>query len=184
MRKLAKSLMMVLGLAALVAACSGGESNCRVGCPKPAWVDKPPKLAAAGYSKGINPGVCRTLAEDDGRHKLAREISVKVSGLLEQSLKQVVGPEAAEVYGHQYAEGITRTLHHQYLSGTHVEEYFEECCGDQAYYALVTLEKDGMLQAANEAAKQAAQKLMGEAEAKHEELRTHLEEAIKKEFGN
>jgi hypothetical protein len=175
MHLLALGLVMV---AAVTAACGGGN-QCRKDCPKPVWVDNPPTLGAVGVGKGINVSVARDLAEDNGRHKLAQTISVKVSGLLENSLQQVLGPEG-EMTGHQYAEGIKRTLYQQYLSGTQVIHYWEDCCvGD--YFVLITIEKDALIAAANQAAKQAAEKLLQNAEEKHEELRKKFDEELQKE---
>ncbi len=172
--------LMIVGTLALT-ACSAGVTDCRVACPKPAWVDMPPVLGGVGYKKGIDPGTARTLAEDDARHKIAREISAKVAGLLEQSLQQVTGAEG-EITGHNYAEGITRTLHKQYLSGSRVSQYWEDCCNG-GYYALVTIEKEALMAAANDQAKAAAKKLLANAEAKHEELSSKFNELLEKEFG-
>lgn len=179
-----KTMTMSVGLIVVVgmflAACSGA-STCRTSCPRPAWVDKPPVLGGVGYKQGINVGVARTLAEDDARHKIAREISVKVAGLLEQSLQQVLGPEG-EKTGHEYVEGITRTLHKNFLSGSRVSEYWEDCC-DGGMYALVTIEKEALMEAANAQAKAAAEKLLAQAEEKHEELSKKFNDLLEKEYG-
>ena len=181
MKESAMKTLVLLVTAGMVVGCSAGMDNCRMACPRPAWADTPPVLGAIGVKKGINVGTARTLAEDDGRHKLAREISVKVSGLLEQSIQNVAGAEG-EMTGHDYAEGITRTLHKQFISGSRVTQYWEDCC-DGTMYALVTIEKEALLEAANQAAKHAAKKLLKEAEGKHEELSKKFNELLDKEFG-
>jgi len=180
MNKILATVGMMAGLGMLLVACSGANT-CRMSCPRPAWVDKPPVLGAVGYKQGINVGTARTLAEDDARQKIAREISVKVAGLLEQSLQQVLGPEG-EKTGHEYAEGITRTLHKNLISGSRVSEYWEDCC-DGGMYALVTIEKEALMEAANAQAKAAAEKLLAQAEEKHEELSQKFNELLEKEYG-
>ena len=179
MRRVLEAVGLVVVMAMLVAAC-GGDQHCRSACQKPAWVDNPPVLSAAGAGKGINAGMARELCADKGRHALAREINVQVAGLAEQSWQQVIGAND-ENTGHQYAEGITRSLHKMFLSGSRAAHYWEDCC-DGTYYCLVTIEKEGLLKAANQAGQQAAKKLLKGAEAKHKELNTKFGELLEKEF--
>lgn len=160
-------------------ACSG--NRCKTECPQPAWVNTPPVLGAMGYNKGINPGLARDLAEDNARAKIAKAISVKMSGLLEESYQQVAGPES-ELTGHQYFEGIKQTIYNQSLSGARVVQYFEDCCTD-GIYALVTLEEESLMAMANEQAKAAAKVLLSNAEEKHEELSKKFSKAMKKAYG-
>ncbi len=175
---------IVFALAGIVAlvGCSAAPDACRSACPRPAWVDTPPTLGAIGIKKGINTGMARKLATDEGRQEIARQISVKVMGLLEQSAQQVIGAEPGVITGHEYAEEITRTLHKQFLSGSKPVHFWQDCCTGE-WYALVTIEKEGLLQAANQAAKQAAQKILKVAEEKHVELSQKLDEKLEAEYG-
>jgi len=182
MKNQLKTVILFALAIAMLAACGGAAGDCLDDCPRPAWADNPPTIGAVGIAQGTNTGMARKMALDKGRHEIARQISVKVMGLLEQSAQQVVGAEPGVITGHEYAEEITRTLHKQFLSGSRAVHYWQDCCtGD--WYALVTIEKEGLLQAANQAAKAAAKKILKIAEEKHEELSKKLDENIKKEFG-
>ena len=172
----------LIACVALVAAACGGPQNCQSNCPRPVWADSPPALGAIGIAKGTNTGMARKMALDKGRQEIARQISVKVMGLLEQSAQQVVGANPGEITGHEYAEEITRTLHKQFLSGSKAVHYWQDCCTGE-WYVLVTVEKEGLLMAANQAAQAAAKKILKMAEGKHEELAKKLDENIDKEFG-
>ncbi len=165
-----------------VSACSGGSDQCDYSdCPRPEWADVPPALGAVGIAQGINVGMARKLATDSGRQQLARQIAVKVMGVLDQSAQQVVGANPGEITGHQYAEEITRTLHKQFLTGSRAVKFYTDCCtGEQ--YALVTIDQEGLASAANTAAKLAAQKILKQAEAKHQELSDKMVEILDKEF--
>ena len=162
----------------LLTACSASANM----CPRPVWANAPPALGAVGIAKGINTGTARDSALDKGRHELARQISAKIMGMLERSLQEVIGAGDGEVAGHEYKEEVTRTLHKQFLSGSRAVEYWRDCDTGE-WYALVTIEKEGLLAAANQAAKQAAEKMMAAAEEKHEELIKKLDEQLDKEYG-
>ena len=178
-----KSVMMIVVVGMLAMACGpAGPKMCDYSnCPRPEWSDTPPALGAVGIAKGINVGMARKLATDNGRHELARQIAAKVMGVLDQSAQQVVGANPGEITGHQYAEEITRTLHKQFLSGSKPVHYWQDCCTGE-WYALVTIDQEGLLAGANMAAKAAAQKILKQAEAKHEQLSEKMEEIMKKEF--
>ena len=178
-----KSVMMIVVLGMLALACGpAGPEMCDYSdCPRPEWADTPPALGAVGIMKGINVAMARKLAVDQGRQELARQIAAKVMGVLDQSAQQVVGANPGEITGHQYAEEITRTLHKQFLSGSKPVHYWRDCCTDE-WYALVTIDQEGLLAGANVAAKAAAQKILKQAEAKHEQLSEKMEEIMKKEF--
>jgi len=178
-----RQVMMFLMVGLLLSACGpAGPGACDYSdCPRPEWTDTPPVLGAVGIAQGINVGMARKLAVDNGRHELARQIATKVMGVLDQSAQQVVGANPGEITGHQYAEEITRTLHKQFLSGSKPVKYWRDCCtGDQ--YALVTIDQEGLLAGANMAAKAAAQKILKQAEAKHKQLSEKMEEIMEKEF--
>jgi hypothetical protein len=171
-------IVMVLHLV----GCAGSQGQCDYSdCPRPQWADVPPALGAVGIAQGINVGMARKLATDSGRQQLARQIAVKVMGVLDQSAQQVVGANPGEITGHQYAEEITRTLHKQFLTGSRSSEFYTDCCtGEQ--YALVVIDQEGLANAANTAAKLAAQKILKQAEAKHQELSEKMVEILDKEF--
>ena len=178
-----KRAMLFATTVLLLAACSGtGPGVCDYSdCPKPEWIDTAPVLGAVGIAQGINVSMARKLATDNARHELARQITTKVMGVLDQSAQQVVGANPGEITGHQYAEEITRTLHKQFLAGTRPVKYWQDCCtGDQ--YVLVTIDQEGLMAGANMAAKIAAKKILKQAEAKHEQLSKKMEEILKKEF--
>jgi len=180
----AMRIVTIIGLVVLLAAtaCSGSSDTCNYSnCPRPEWADTPPVLGAVGIAQGINIGMARKLATDSGRQQLARQIAVKVMGVLDQSAQQVVGANPGEITGHQYAEEITRTLHKQFLTGSRAVKFYTDCCtGEQ--YALVSIDQEGLANAANTAAKLAAQKILKQAEAKHQELSDKMEEILAKEF--
>lgn len=178
-----KSVMMIVVVGMLALACGpAGPGVCNYSdCPRPEWTDTPPALGAVGIMKGINVSMARKLAVDQGRQELARQIATKVMGVLDQSAQQVVGANPGEITGHQYAEEITRTLHKQFLSGSKPVHYWRDCCTGE-WYALVTIDQEGLLAGANMAAKAAAQKILKQAEAKHEQLSEKMEEIMKKEF--
>ena len=177
-------IVTISGLVVLLFAlgCSGGSDRCDYSdCPRPEWLDVPPALGTVGIAQGINVGMARKLATDSGRQQLARQIAVKVMGVLDQSAQQVVGANAGEITGHQYAEEITRTLHKQFLTGSRAVKFYTDCCtGEQ--YALVTIDQEGLASAANTAARLAAQKILKHAEAKHQELSEKMVEILDKEF--
>jgi len=168
---------------ALAAGCSSGEGQLcdNDACPSPSWTESTPALGAVGMAKGINVAMAKKLAVDNARHELARQIAAKVMGVLDQSAQQVVGANPGEITGHQYAEEITRTLHKQFLSGSRAEEYYRNCCNGD-WVALVIIDREGLLEAANIAAKIAAKKILKLAEAKHKELSEKMEEILAKEF--
>ncbi len=178
-----KKLLFAILTLALLAGCSGsgGELCNNSDCPSPSWTEAPPALGAVGMAKGINVAMAKKLAVDNGRHELARQIAVKVMGVLDQSAQQVVGANPGEITGHQYAEEITRTLHKQFLSGSRAVDYYRNCCNGD-WVALVTIDREGLLDAANIAAKLAAEKILKIAEAKHKELAKKMEEILEKEF--
>ena len=178
-----KSVMMIVMAGMLAMACGpAGPGVCDYSdCPRPEWADTRPALGAVGIMKGINVAMARKLAVDQGRQELARQIAAKVMGVLDQSAQQVVGANPGEITGHQYAEEITRTLHKQFLSGSKPVHYWQDCCTGE-WYALVTIDQEGLLAGANMAAKAAAQKILKQAEAKHEQLSEKMEEIMKKEF--
>jgi len=175
-------VVILVCVAGFLAACSAGTNKCSYATEQPAWVLAPPALGAVGIAKGINAGTARDTALDKGRHELARQVSAKVMGMLERSVQEVVGAGEGEVAGHEYKEEATRTLHKQFLSGSRAVEFWNDCETGE-WYALVTIEKEGLLAAANQAAKAAAEKLMASAEEKHEELIKKLDEQLDKEFG-
>jgi hypothetical protein len=174
--------LVVMGVAMLT-ACSGPNGDvCDYSeCPRPAWADESPVLGAVGIAEGINVGMARKLATDNARHELARQISVKVMGVLDQSAQQVVGANPGEITGHQYAEDIQRTLHKQFISGSKAVRFWQDCCTGETY-ALVTIDQEGLMAGANVAAKLAAQKILKQAEAKHQQLSEKMEEILEKEF--
>ena len=177
-------IFTIISLVVLFAmtACSGGSDQCDYSdCPRPEWADVPPALGAVGIAQGINVGMARKLATDSGRQQLARQIAVKVMGVLDQSAQQVVGANPGEITGHQYAEEITRTLHKQFLSGSRGHDFYRNCCNGD-WVALVMIDREGLLEAANIAAKLAAEKILKVAEAKHKELSEKMEESLDKEY--
>ncbi len=177
-----KILTAILALS-LLASCSSSEGQLcnNDACPSPSWTENPPALGAVGMAKGINVAMAKKLAVDNARHELARQIAAKVMGVLDQSAQQVVGANPGEITGHQYAEEITRTLHKQFLTGSRAVKFYNDCCtGEQ--YALVTIDQEGLASAANTAAKLAAQKILKQAEAKHQELSDKMVEILDKEF--
>jgi len=175
---------LLIGVLVMAAAACGpaGPGTCDYSdCPRPEWADTPPALGAVGIAQGINVGMARKLATDNGRQELARQIAIKVMGVLDQSAQQVVGANPGEITGHQYSEEITRTLHKQFLTGSKAVKFWVDCCtGEQ--YALVTIDQEGLLAGANMAAKAAAEKILKQAEAKHQQLSEKMEEILEKEF--
>jgi len=178
------SVIPVLVLLALAAGCSAAGEGVLCSdraCPSPAWTENPPALAAVGMAQGLNAAMAKKLAADNGRHELARQIAIKVMGVLDQSAQQVVGAAPGEITGHQYAEEITRTLHKQFLAGSRVETWYRNCCTGE-WVALVTIDREGLLAGASLAAKLAAEKILRQAEAKQEELARKMEEILDREL--
>jgi hypothetical protein len=180
-----KKILIATLTLAFLASCSSSEGQLcnNDACPSPSWTESPPALGAVGMAKGINVAMAKKLAVDNARHELARQIAAKVMGVLDQSAQQVVGANPGEITGHQYAEEITRTLHKQFLSGSRGHDFYRNCCNGD-WVALVMIDREGLLEAANIAAKLAAEKILKVAEAKHKELSAKMEEILEKEYPN
>ncbi|MBM4386489.1 MAG: hypothetical protein FJ088_02045 [Deltaproteobacteria bacterium] len=165
--------------------CSGaGKSVSYDGCPRPAWVDNPPVeggLAHIGVARGISTSSGRKLAEDNGRHGIAQQMSVKVMGLIEQSFQSVAGKSPEEMAGHEYGEGVQRTLYKQFISGVRPFKYYFDCVKDE-YYALMVMDYQALAAAAKQQADKAAKELLQTAKEKHEELSKKMDELLDKEF--
>ena len=147
----------------------------------PSWFMNPPPLCAATSAKGATAHIGRTSATDKGRQELARQISTKVMGYLEQSLQNAVGTGMEEAVGHEYAEGATRSIHKMSLSGSRSVKYdFSTSSGE--WLTLVCLDYEKLVEAAQKTAKDAAAKLVDKYKERHQELVNKMDENLKKEF--
>jgi len=148
----------------------------------PAWFMNPPNLCTAATAKGATTHIARLSAVDKGRQELARQISTKVMGMLEQSVKNATGTGLEGAVGHEYMEGATRSLHKMALAGSVGKKYdFNTQSGE--WMALVCLDPSKMAEAAKKAAQDAAGKLVDSMKQHHDAVVGNMDQQLDKHMG-
>ena len=177
----------VVAAAVFVISCGGTTTNIkepetkRSGSPFGDVTFIIPPNSAVGTSTGLDRGLAMELAADRARHELARKVASKLSGLLEQSAIQVLNAPAGCLSGHKYSEGITRTVHHLFLTGAHVARYwFNDDTGEVT--ALVTVDHEGITEASTAVTTMVATDVFKATEAQHQKLLNKMNASVHKEY--
>ncbi|NOZ86599.1 MAG: hypothetical protein GXP49_10080 [Deltaproteobacteria bacterium] len=192
MKKLALTVFLVTGSAALIFSCGGNTKSDQPAdpyakCPKPAWVDNPNMeggLTAVGIGRSHGgKGRARDKAVNAGRTELARILRTKVQAMTDRFFQETeddMQPDHSTAI--DFTRDVSRQLTDATLRGSRVIQYWTDCTTGEEY-ALVGLDTAAVVAEAKKAARAAAEAKALFIENKANEALEKMDSAIDKAFG-